>query len=782
MNSSVEGFENFRKRYINSENIVRRLKIRLKKPVVSLNIAFKLFELLAGLPGLGGNAQINLSPNDDMISDESLMKALKEKVGKKKIVMYKAEIFKENNKLCFTAEGVKYTADKQCCEAFKKLDYYENLEAVIFGNRMDNRNGFELFEVAALFQEECLSTQVSEDRRNIIQTGVYGLNRIMFPGLPKEKRGFINPKTSEHIVPQIIIIKGAPGTGKTTLAVQMLVRMAMDGLNCLFWSTNNDLSAIKDIAVDFNFCKKKDLENCINNKNVYINHIGQKSIADLKLPKDIPEHTDILFIDSVNITHRNASVINLGVQNNEREDIAALFDNYRKHKLLAFVFLEDYGEEASYEVRQTILDCESFSDIVVQLSEIERKGYHYFGIKIKKKHYGSQSYGTHLYKICGQNHSLVVLENAVNKARELYHTNNGDYQSGILIYPSIHRYLSGTRKLYNATNYVQTGITHLDEIFQGRGKRGLISDKSMLSDSCIVISGEKGSHKLTLGINLLLGGMWNIGIKKGQKTVRKNKDVLLIMLDGYDDLNLKKVAIAKETARTLEGQLDISPEIDSLDNGRWISWIDDSNAEKKCRNNCQLCELTKQDHNGQKVVFKKCCAEIGPDGEHAKVLIAGFRPGYIPAEEFLHIVSRLINLKGIAATKDAEPAFSRVLFVSTDHLKMRFPLLYNEELFIPALIDLFKSQCVVSIFIDVLGDGSDKKLTYGLSAQADYLIHLTDYSEENTKRSEGEIWTKMLFDNIRGKNYFRPIHAITVREDENGQNTMQMIDIHDYKS
>jgi hypothetical protein len=200
------------------------------------------------------------------------------------------------------------------------------------------------------------------------------------------------------------------------------------------------------------------------------------------------------------------------------------------------------------------------------------------------------------------------------------------------------------------------------------------------------------------------------------------------------------------------------------------------------------------------VFFRKTCFKINdPRGPHGKTcrkaVIAGFRPGCITPEEFLNIIKKLIK------SEDGEPLFSRVLFVSTAHIRLRFPLLEKEELFIPALIDLFKSERIVSIFIDIEGDGANDDVSYGLASLADYLISLrkltykdrsdfvpylkrSDRAEINEQlgkmrkkllneysdANEGYTWSLMDVENVRGKEYSKSTHALTVTKSEANDN------------
>jgi hypothetical protein len=98
--------------------------------------------------------------------------------------------------------------------------------------------------------------------------------------------------------------------------------------------------------------------------------------------------------------------------------------------------------------------------VVIELADETRGDYSTKAIRIKKKHYGEQVYGTHFYKICSVGGALPDMN--ANHAPPVQHSN-----SGILVFPSIHRYLSRARVQQDKPLLVNTGITHLDAILSG---------------------------------------------------------------------------------------------------------------------------------------------------------------------------------------------------------------------------------------------------------------------------------------------------------------------------
>ncbi|MBW8014835.1 MAG: hypothetical protein FVQ82_01490 [Planctomycetes bacterium] len=602
--------------------------------------------------------------------------------------------------------------------------------------------------------------------------GIPGLAELLFPD--PENRGFEKP-TEGNVVPRIVLVKGAMGTGKTTLATQMMVQMAKANINCEYWCSNEEKKAIENTATSFKFCQEKDLKTM----PIYIESIGKdyekivtegpkqdtffSSFFDL-INNKLNNNTQVLFLDSLNMsqaTHLN------------RQELWKIFKKYKDKKTLLSIFLlEDYGTDGSEKVRQLISDCEFLADVVIEMGEKSRHGYQTKSIKVKKRHYGKQVYGDHFYKICPADNPMPSFD--VNDS------------TGIVVYPSIHRYLSRARESVKEPRLVNTGVTHLDSIFLGgSAKKQKIEKGCIDSDSCIVISGERGGHKLPLGLNLLMGGMWRIDNKK----IVADDDVLLILLDEEADIQIAAAATAINTH--LFTGVEIPAELNTLDNGNYIQWHSSNNKhprEKKCPyfNLHEHEELNR----GKKVQFHSYCAEIGAkDSQNKdcrKLMVAGFRPGCVTPEEFIYTVDRLLTPSGSNRQR-----FGRVLFLSTAHLQNRFPLLGSSELFVPALVDLFKSKDVISIFVDVQGRGSDEKLSFGLAALADYIICVNEFSSENQynvtfpdklespkrefyshsfdKQSSRYVTSMIHVENVRGKEYSRPCHAVTVGPTEDGK-------------
>lgn len=670
-----------------------------------------------------------------------------------------------------TNDGTRYILSSNACA---KLDEKLHGQAINISNvyMFAQRFGEENFNGVSYSAREPIVMVLFEkalEHARIAPIGIPGLEQLLFPD-KTDKVGFELPFNSQKIVPKIILIKGAPGTGKTTMAVQIMISMAKAGTKCAYWCSNDTNRAISEMASSYDFCTPQEMQNL----PLTISHIEDKYFKHVTLEGNIKkslEGTDVLFFDSLNVSQIKNDV--------DRNYLWNIFRNFKSLDTLVFFLLEDYGKEGSERVRQLIADCEFLADVVIELGEGNRLDYETRHLRIAKKHYGGHTFGTHIYKICQAIHptSNIYVDDPAFK--------------GIIVYPSIHHYLSmarGAKPASREQTWVHTGITHLDSILSGesldntkRIPNETFNYKCIPNNSCIVISGPKGLHKLAIGLNILLGGLWELKDNKAQPS----KDVLVIQLAEESYVDMTRVAIARRT----DVFMQLKSEFGSLDNGRWISLRDSDKESCPKLETCLNREMLEQSDTGKKIKLNKWCFDIldtnKPTGDCRKVVVAGFRPGYITPEEFISCITKLMKAKK-CENDNGDIMFSRVLFISTAHLQSGFPMLYAEPLLLRALTDSFKANGLVSIFLDVRGEGSDKELSFGLESMADYHIQVTPFGdlsneftvtlpddqqrmreskkiiEEWEQFKRGLVWGRLEVENVRGKDYSRSAHGITV--------------------
>lgn len=743
---------------------------------------------------------------------------------------------------------------------------------------------------------ECIKdSEPIKDSTYFIPIGVKGLEELLSTSSNKN-RGFERPRVNnvDKVVPRVVLIKGIPGCGKSLLSIKMMLTMIRHNCQIHYICLNDSCETVYSQSKNFNFCSAKDFKNYLDNYmlNLYDtrpkkkahagdadpeiekkqnkdseteNISGQKSHINYSIKSieknidsfDSSETTKVVFIDSINVSDltNDSDIVRSFINKLKFEN------NGRSRNQLTFILLEDYASKYENSTNSLIAKWEFLADIVIELGEELREGYQNHYIKINKKHYGHQIYGKHLLKITPVTNPFSNVES----------------ETGVVIFPSVHKYLSGSlQDTFSRSNFVHTGISHLDSILAPSGSKSVFNGKSIPQNACFVIQSQNESYHLALGLNILWGGLWKITehIENDEQNYRveSDKDVLLISLAEENNIEIFNTAIAHRTDLFTAKNL-----VMNLDNGHWIEWryhnaqlakdafnnlltryrnnpILKSQRDKKItssneiwnellRNdfinekgvvnnekidkvdlfedgniNEQIKMILKKTYHGdlhylhpendnyqtktrpnfhctsrfidlgqnesQKVLFNKWCAYIlDNDGNRIKkcrkMVIASFRPGCITPEQFIYSISKILDGGN----------FSRILFNSTAHLGMRYPLLKSDSLFIPSLIDLFKSKNVVSIFIDPKSEGSDKLLSYTLENVADYLILLKEldidyenYSNiphyETIKNINGKKesidkvlkenvdeckWTELIVENFRGNNYSRSAHAVTAR-------------------
>lgn len=112
-----------------------------------------------------------------------------------------------------------------------------------------------------------------------------------------------------------------------------------------------------------------------------------------------------------------------------------------------------------------------------------------------------------------------------------------------------------------------------------------------------------------------------------------------------------------------------------------------------------------------------------------------WRPGNITPEEFFDILLRELDPETVSEDAYAldddplellsprrETAFERVVFDDISQLRHRFPLLEKSNLFLPALIDLFKAEGITSMFLADTPNPADLEANHGIALISDHVI------------------------------------------------------------
>ncbi|MFH1999508.1 MAG: ATPase domain-containing protein [Planctomycetota bacterium] len=478
--------------------------------------------------------------------------------------------------------------------------------------------------------------------------------------------------------PVVMLITGTPGSGKTTLAVELCYRIARSGkvksavkTYSLFFSTDTETDRVIESAKAFDF---KDAEDCIlpfSNRSPDISSmtvcgreqfekwtsseslldglidimqgllgkilgVPQSSMASSRpmiqpIPYGTSEALAVIAVDNLN---------NVPQEKQERF-LKRIVEAVPQAQLLICV--------AEEHPRHTLRPWEYAADIWVKLGSSLVQDYQIRTIEIVKARYQNTVYGAHQLKIypTQQTPSMKDISSAgIMRRAHPYRT-----EGGIFIYPSIHYHLSRYKRR-GPTPEGSPSETHVDTLDQMLGG-GLPKGR------CTAFIGDRGGHKSHLGYLHLL-----------HRVVKKNEAGLVISL--RDDEQLTRRAMARILKQEFEEFSNLTE--DAL--------------------NEQLDNWERKD----------------------QLEILYFHPGYITPNEFFHRVFMSIYRMKVSSISSITAMFN-----SIDQLAARFPLCANEDIFVPGIIEALSGEGVTSVFIAVDESGQPME-QYGLLPMADLIL------------------------------------------------------------
>jgi KaiC/GvpD/RAD55 family RecA-like ATPase len=512
---------------------------------------------------------------------------------------------------------------------------------------------------------------------------------------------FMGKKKDQKIMPITFLITGPPGSGKTTFAIELCYRMAIEGNKLSHYiSTESESYKLIENAVSFGYKHANQI--IVNDFSSIDTNIGAKAsfvivsgkeefraketskftdiltlaleaaVTKLSAPgiyakllnivkqKDIDKiksfSPDILVIDSLNI-----------IDKEERKDFfeKLLTTPYGGSGLLICI-LDDPSLDKDYSSWTHVCD------IVVDLNYSNVKEYYLRTLEIVKARYQSHTWGKHQMKIYSKN--LVKLPDKVTKENEEkrigYNQNlRRDHpyreEGGIFIYPSVHYFLSKYKRIAHKKlpEPVSTVPKSLDKIMQFPYGR------------CSAMFGCRGSHKSHLAFLNLLHAIYS-NSEKG------------IVISLRDDEEMTKRTMSKILLREFTNNLNI-PSEDKLPK-----------------------DLDERENKSLEIAL----ASLNNKIDENRFEILYFHPGYITPEEFFHRI-----FMSIQKMKREPNSKLTVIFNSLDQLSARFPLCANQEIFIPSIVTALSGEDVTSLFIAVDEPGQPQEL-YGLLPLADLVL------------------------------------------------------------
>jgi KaiC/GvpD/RAD55 family RecA-like ATPase len=534
----------------------------------------------------------------------------------------------------------------------------------------------------------------------VISTNIIKLDGFLFPD-SKGKKGFtiFTMRDGRKLTP-IIAIVGSSGEGKTTLSLQIASNLIKgDGDWCsVYYSLEQEPARIIQQLDGHQFLTGDDKNNVVNLEIKKFDSLKETDFSKkIFFPKLSPKPVDIKSVSHDRLFEERYNELRISINNFKkkknkhlfyfidsltafshqsltRSEINRIFSLFRDEEVPLIVTLESQIHWAITNEETHFNYAKYLSDVIISIESDYKDNYFKQTIEVTKSRYTRRILGKHLMKLQSKNNIA---------------TGKFDDRNGIVIYPSIHNHLVQNRYEKSKKVLFPTCLPADLPIFSNKEKNAIDSD------SCVVITGPHGSHKLALGINILLG------IATNNTQINRK---LIISFSEEKEIKLENVALFEELTESWKNHLKkIKINNDDAADGSKVWEFNFGNA------------LTNEIY----------------------VTILNFRLGQIQPEEFFYILNEYL-------IKNND--FDSVLVTTTAQIRTRFPLLNKEPLFFPVLVDIIKSKGLFSIFIDAL-DKDDDPPQAALQSAADCAIFI-----ERDPVSKKNVLT---VENIRGKNYDR---------------------------
>lgn len=507
--------------------------------------------------------------------------------------------------------------------------------------------------------------------------------------------------------PVIMLLSGPPGSGKTTLALELCLRVAnYHGFWSLYISTESETDQLIKKAKELGI---KGTSHRITAYNKAIGNIQARGKRDNRLPiltvygqenvKKWETFSEIvrLAIDDIvtwltksnsNLVKRYLDRFRPGIDLKNISPEVLVFDslnmvkNDEQHDFFEKIVKGKYPQTKliivildSHDKSQVNETWEFASDIIIRLDyslikfdETSLLDYNLRNIEIVKARYQPHVLGRHQMKIY-EPFDLPDPKKDPNYQAIMSRAHPYREEGGIFIYPSIHHFLSVYKRLGSTLKVspVVTPCEGLNKIIEG-----------FPEGRCTAFMGCRGAHKSHLAYLHIL------------ERITKHKETgIIVSLRDDEEMTMQHLfrILSEQLIKEKTGGVTRSKR--SLDNIRKQIEIDAVQVLDE--------------------ILNKMALEI-----------LYFPPGYITADEFYHrMFMSVYRLK-------KEGRKITLLFNSLDQLFARFPLCAHQPIFVPAMIESLSGVKVTSLFIAVDEPGQPPT-QYGLLPMADLILTFDRY-------------------------------------------------------
>lgn len=302
---------------------------------------------------------------------------------------------------------------------------------------------------------------------------------------------------------------------------------------------------------------------------------------------------------------------------------------------------------------------------------------------------------------------------------------------------------------------------------------------SLPSDACILLKGERGTHKFALASNYLFQGL-----RLGENVVLFNMGppVEIARIPQYKDEN----RIYFEDKSIKEGRLKKSNFCKNFYHFKYNS------GKRPPKGKYKLTWWVSQEcsaRNGSCHCFKNANTVNDILINHANLFIYDFDAGFLLPEEFISTFIDLSDwIENECAKSKRKLPFDRILLNSTSQIRTRFPVIDDEPFLMPTFIRLSKCLGISTMIIDVVQSNVEtNRRMINLDALSDLILTLENNWEGKYKiidesgskmkaKGESEALLKIVTaDNITGKVYEKSWIGLWIFEEKDNVNRRELI-------